>query len=445
MPLAEFLSTHSSKKTTTSSSVVVKRKLLEWKNNPQPRGVRPSASSAATLAPSSLLEEKSVTSILRPKLLSEAPLPANHKARRIEVAKRRESRHEAWVKKLEEVSTFGLPSMSYLETRSVAPDTQRDYREKFLELCSFLENEGIKDKIFGPDEQVDEALTAFIHFRFFAGYQHGDGGKAISAFQFMFPRFQRLGKGALPRTARAMKGWRRLNPKESRTPPPLGVMCALAVLMETFTEFTGVALMTGESGYLRPGELMRLRPQDLIEPQNRGEFAHWAIRLAPLEVGRPTKTLEYDAGVMMDREEHLEFYDKVFRKLKSSREGQVSLWGFKGMDLVKAFAAAQDVMGLHPKYHLYTMRHSGPSHDRAANVRSLLEVQKRGRWKSIQNCWRYEKATMGQLQHQQLSHQQKHFMIFCRRHLTQLLTASDKSRLPRHLEDVDRVRAFFEA
>ena len=127
------------------------------------------------------------------------------------------------------------------------------------------------------------------------------------------------------------------------------------------------------------------------------------------------------------------------------QEGGKSLWGFTGMDLVEAFASAQDVMGLAPKYHLYTMRHSGPSHDRAARVRSLVEVQKRGRWKSIQNCWRYEKAIMGQLQHQRLSHQQKEFTIFCRRHLEKLLTIGDKSKLPRHLDDIDRVKPFFEA
>ena len=40
----------------------------------------------------------------------------------------------------------------------------------------------------------------------------------------------------------------------------------------------------------------------------------------------------------------------------------------------------------------YNMRHSGPSIDRSQNLRPLLEVQKRGRWKSHKSVARYEKS-----------------------------------------------------
>ena len=40
----------------------------------------------------------------------------------------------------------------------------------------------------------------------------------------------------------------------------------------------------------------------------------------------------------------------------------------------------------------YQLRHSGPSKDRSRNSRSLLEVQKRGRWKSHKSVARYEKS-----------------------------------------------------
>jgi hypothetical protein len=40
----------------------------------------------------------------------------------------------------------------------------------------------------------------------------------------------------------------------------------------------------------------------------------------------------------------------------------------------------------------YSMRHSGPSQDRAENARTSEEVRKRGRWASTQAVRRYEKA-----------------------------------------------------
>lgn len=41
---------------------------------------------------------------------------------------------------------------------------------------------------------------------------------------------------------------------------------------------------------------------------------------------------------------------------------------------------------------LHQLRHGGPSADRASRVRSLREVQKRGRWGSERPVQRYEKA-----------------------------------------------------
>ena len=46
----------------------------------------------------------------------------------------------------------------------------------------------------------------------------------------------------------------------------------------------------------------------------------------------------------------------------------------------------------------YQCRHSGASIDRAEQKRSLLEIQKRGQWKSNRSVVRYEKgARLGQV------------------------------------------------
>ena len=56
-------------------------------------------------------------------------------------------------------------------------------------------------------------------------------------------------------------------------------MAAVMVLMQFLT-------------YLRPGELLDLQTQDLIQSleNTHGSFRHWALVVRPQEVGVPTKT-----------------------------------------------------------------------------------------------------------------------------------------------------------
>ena len=41
---------------------------------------------------------------------------------------------------------------------------------------------------------------------------------------------------------------------------------------------------------------------------------------------------------------------------------------------------------------IYQLRHSGASRDRSTNQRSLMDIQKRGRWQSVASVKRYEKV-----------------------------------------------------
>ena len=58
---------------------------------------------------------------------------------------------------------------------------------------------------------------------------------------------------------------------------------------------------------------------------------------------------------------------------------------------VDAFRKAKDELGI-ANLVPYQARQSGPSIEVAKGVRSLMEVAKRGRWKSMKSVQRYEKA-----------------------------------------------------
>ena len=71
------------------------------------------------------------------------------------------------------------------------------------------------------------------------------------------------------------------------------------------------------------------------------------------------------------------------------------MWTFSHSDLSRKCKEISDhlqVSTLHPC--LFSLRHGGASHDRATGSRSLLEVQQRGRWKSLDSVRRYEKHAL---------------------------------------------------
>ena len=67
------------------------------------------------------------------------------------------------------------------------------------------------------------------------------------------------------------------------------------------------------------------------------------------------------------------------------------IWNFSYPEYLAVFKRACRAWGLEGVVP-YQMRHSGPSIDRANKTCSLMECQKRGRWKSWQSVTRYEKS-----------------------------------------------------
>ena len=76
------------------------------------------------------------------------------------------------------------------------------------------------------------------------------------------------------------------------------------------------------------------------------------------------------------------------------------MWSFDYGRYSKVFQEVTEALGLDVTP--YQMRHSGPSIDRSKDLRPLIEVQKRGRWKSHKSLARYEKSARLAANFQQL-------------------------------------------
>ena len=141
------------------------------------------------------------------------------------------------------------------------------------------------------DADVDATILEFVHWRFLAGYEPNDGSKLLAAWGSAFPQFAKGGTRTLVRSPRAVKGWRRLMPAESPVAPGWPVIAAIACLMERELAWAGTAIIVAHDAYLRPSELMSLRIQDVVLPDQTipgsPAWASLVIRAQAWEV--PTK------------------------------------------------------------------------------------------------------------------------------------------------------------
>ena len=95
---------------------------------------------------------------------------------------------------------------------------------------------------------------------------------------------------------------------------------------------------------------------------------------------------EFDGSIPLDSFYMKSWAPPLCEQLKKGHP-ESPLWDFDYSLFSSMFYRACKTLGL-----TMTRRHSGPSIDRALNKRSLLEVQKRGRWKSFKSVSRYEKS-----------------------------------------------------
>ena len=124
----------------------------------------------------------------------------------------------------------------------------------------------------------------------------------------------------------------------------------------------------------------------------------------PLESGVLGKTGEYDHTVQFDLPNQTWVGERVL-DLARGRPPQEKLFATTYQDLIKYFKIAASRVGAGPLHcSPYGLRHGGASHDKAANMRGLLDIQRRGNWKSWASVRRYEKSGRIALQLAKLPH-----------------------------------------
>ena len=163
-----------------------------------------------------------------------------------------------------------------------------------------------------------------------------------------------------------------------------------------------LCLMTMFVGYFRPGEIISLESNNVVPAH--GAYRHTAVNLFPSRLEDRSKTGLADISILMDAP-YAPVVGEALAALARMRP-HLPLFEFDYLELKREFMKCQELLLLPERFILYQIRHGGPSHDRAFQVRDLAAVKQRGQWCSDASVKRYESHARLQAVEQRLSVQQ---------------------------------------
>ena len=241
-----------------------KRKLVEVGNAKVVRGLKvdkimnPPKKSQRTLASSSSGKVKN-------------PPPSRRMVssiRRSEAAKMKET-------------TVKKKGITFLESKSVSEEVGAVYSKHFASFRNFCKEQKVTTT---KAEVVDGILAEYLDVIFMDGKGLSEAEKTVAAVEF----FNVKVKGGLLRSRRALKGWRKQHPPQSRVPLPKLItygMCML--LLHQCKRDKALKLILDFDTYMRPGESFDLRPKDLVPPVRGTNGTVWSFATSTL--GFPTR------------------------------------------------------------------------------------------------------------------------------------------------------------
>ncbi|CAK0806316.1 unnamed protein product, partial [Prorocentrum cordatum] len=228
---------------------------------------------------------------------------------------------------------------SLLQRASVTPKTVAQYDglwQDILRMWLRLRPAGSLQAEPGDDE-TDFAVASWMDQEYSFGELAQRGTKGLAAVKYFRPQFAKSGGLSLPRSAQALKGWKRLAPRRARLPLPWEVVAliALELLLTGFWAMAAWTIITFHC-YLRPSELQRVTAEMLVPPVPGTHVANWAIVLHPSEEEISSKTREFDETVVFDLP-LFHFLVPVLAYLKRETPAGQPLFAFRHADLVVQF------------------------------------------------------------------------------------------------------------
>ena len=191
----------------------------------------------------------------------------------------------------------------------------------------------------------------------------------------------------------AITGWRKLHGDDSRDPLPEEIYFAAARrLVSQGRPMTAAAVFCQAQLYLRPSELLALRPEDVLLPvRGARRYRSTGVVIAPRELGITTKTRSHDDTILVDSPCH-ESLGPALAELVRIRTSEEQLFPLTLNAYEKTLRDLGSAMGLSTEFVPHTLRHCGPANDLFFERRDMAAIAKRGRWSNIKSVQRYGKS-----------------------------------------------------
>ena len=307
------------------------------------------------------------------------------------------------------LATAGAQSTTntYLLRRRVSPRTLALYQKSHNEFLEWTRWHG-RSFTDTDEEGRDNAMLDYMHYLFFLGEP------AYAARMALFGHIHVANLNSkdplvLPLSRQGLRGYGVAAPEQQRDPLPWEA----AVLIADFLARRGDpqsldaarAVVILYDGFLRPSELLGLRCCDIhvLGRRTGARYGKVATTIRPSAVDDGslplprTKAGDYDDTVTFGDTASASagrgFVAPLLMALKAAKRGTQRLLSLTLPQLDQCFADAVAALGLQRlRATPHCCRHGGASTDFSLKVRSLDEVQRRGRWKAHSSVRRYEKA-----------------------------------------------------
>eukprot|EP00438_Fugacium_kawagutii_P017034 Skav221329 [mRNA] locus=scaffold1437:52275:55350:- [translate_table: standard] len=283
--------------------------------------------------------------------------------------------------------------MTILEEKSVSSEILSQYKGYLRKLEVFSRANDIPWPL--EKTEADLVLADFMDILYLDKKNPSEGEKVLAALEF----FRNDLKGLLPRSRKALKGWRKVMPSQSRLPIPMLLVFGICMLLCAKGKMEmALKVLTDFDLYLRPGEGMSLRARNVVPPVAAGgrQYRLTHVVVKDFEGGQPDKVGVFDNSIRLDNPKTMWIADHLLQLARKKDHQDSLLFSFTMEQFRKEFAAAGlklGVNGLHP----YQLRHGGASQDLGSGFRDHNAVKARGRWRTDQSVRRY--AKIGRVQH----------------------------------------------
>ena len=217
-----------------------------------------------------------------PKLISVGPIPKRRAGKKHVIKashlKSPEARAQARAQKVQaRTDPAHFPGQTDVEQLAVSAPVGLDYARRMQDLKTFARQQKLSLRCM---QKFDEACSLYLNNIFNQGVEYHERSKFWAAVIDSHPGYGH--RGMLPRTRRALQGWSKIDPHQTRPPLPWALVAALVMMMlKRKNHQPALATLLMFTAYLRPSEALMLQNKDIVRPMP-GEMYH-VVHLHPPE------------------------------------------------------------------------------------------------------------------------------------------------------------------